>query len=869
MNPTHWRSVKEALFEALELSGDERVSYISGLDLGIREEVERLVKADAAADDFIASPFLLENSDLENVSEQIPSDIDGYRVIREIGSGGMGTVYLAEHSGEGFSQKVALKLIKRGMDTNSVLKRFLLERNILANLDHPNIARMLDGGSTIDGLPYFVLEFIDGSEIRKYCNENRYGLNERLDLFRKVCNAVSNAHQKLVVHRDLKPTNILVTKDGEPKLLDFGIAKLLSPDWNADTNEATLTLFRAMTPEYASPEQLAGEATTTATDVYSLGVILYELLAGQRPFDMRGKVPKELVENVLSKDPPRPSTVGSGHTSGHSERTASAGDAATEEGEIADPRMANTVDRKQLQGDLDNIILKALRREPERRYQSVQEFAEDIRRFQDGLPVSATADSRIYRFNKYFKRHRLGVIGTAAAAVLLIAATIVTSWQYTVAQREKNAAEKRFAETRFLAKSMLYELHNKLEQVPGTTEAREYLVESALKYIDGLAAEKIDDPDLQSELSDAYQRIADIQGGLWRANLGQREQAEVNYAKATEIMESLVLNYPERHRYKWKLGQLYASAADAAYQKTDMTAYAQLSQRSMEQLIPVETSFENDDYYEFYICDLIAGYNRSARAKGIVGELDAAYTDATRGSEIANTARTKLPSSYPVRSAVDVINETRAEVLMMMERYQEALEIYQGSLRNQDAAGDIQGSHQQTAQRNRMLTLSSIAKLQGLLGRYDDSVVSIDAALELASGAVAADPADADARLIFANFRTLKGMILERAGRYQEAVAILIVTIEDWKKIRTADPENQVYRYMESDAHGAIGKSYLALGLSGKRRSELLTAREMLEKAYATNKEFQDAGLAGNIEKAETELLQSKLKECLKALGIN
>lgn len=872
MNPSNWKQIKDALGSAMDLGGSEREEFLDSLADDIRAEVVRLLAADERAKDFIETPIVVERSIVDHDGSKDPAEgtvIDGYRLIRKIGTGGMGAVYLAEHSGDGYTQIAALKLIKRGMDSSAVLKRFLMERQILANLEHPNIARMLDGGSTEDGVPYFVMEYVDGAEIRRFCDDNRFGLNDRLMLFRKVCGAVANAHQKLVVHRDLKPSNILVTKDGEPKLLDFGIAKLLSPDWNTDTHEATLTQFRVMTPEYASPEQIAGDPTSTSTDIYSLGVILYELLSGRKPYDTRGKGPKEIVENVLSKEPPRPSTAGSGALSDRKASTDQANDPDTAEPSAEHTMAEGAVDRKLLQGDLDNIILKALRREPERRYQSVQELSEDIRRFQDGLPVSATADSRSYRFQKFYRRHRAGVLGAAAAAAVLLGATAVTGWQYSVAERERAVAEQRFAETRVLAKKMLYDLHDKIKEVPGSTAAREYLVESALTYIDSLAAEKIDDPDLQSELSDAYQRIGDIQGGLWQANLGEREKAEQNYAKATAIMETLVEKHPDRHRFKWKLGQLYAAAADAAYQKTDMPTFAALSAKALEQWVPIESNFDSDEYYQFYVLDLIAGYYRSARGKAVTNELDAAYELAVRGSEVAKVAKERLPGNYPIKSAGDTMTDGLAEVLMLQGRFEEALKLYQDSLKSQEAEGEAGKEYAQHARRNRMLTLSSVAKLQGLLERYDDALPPMNAALEMAVTAAADDPLNADSQMIVANFTTLKGMILQRAGREREAIPVLGIAIEKWRALRAADPENQVYRYMESDATGTLGKAHLALGLAGKKRSDLLIAREMLEKAFAVNKEFRDEGISSGAEAAETDVLEAKLRECLIALGMS
>ncbi|HEX2269776.1 MAG TPA: serine/threonine-protein kinase [Pyrinomonadaceae bacterium] len=358
---SNWKQIKTALADAMELASETREEFVSSLDPEIGAQVRRYLRAVTEARGFMTTPALIDRGLVDQTTYQ-PAQVDDFRILRPIGSGGMGTVYLAEHAGDGFKQLVAIKLIKRGMDTSAVLKRFLMERRILAELNHPNIARMLDGGSTEDGLPYFVMEYVEGDEIRKYANANNLGLEQRLELFRTVCSAVASAHQRLVIHRDIKPTNILVGKDGQPKLLDFGIAKLISPDWNSD--EATLTQFRVLTPEYASPEQMDGSTVSTATDVYSLGVVLYELLTGCRPFSFRQTDGRAIADIALRTEPPKPSVI-----------------------------TVASVEPSRLRGDLDNIILKAIRHEPERRYQSVQEFSDDIRRWLEGLPVNATSDS--------------------------------------------------------------------------------------------------------------------------------------------------------------------------------------------------------------------------------------------------------------------------------------------------------------------------------------------------------------------------------------------------------------------------------------------------------------------------------------------
>src|SRR6266568_1726774 len=276
----------------------------------------------------------------------------------------MGEVYLA-HDPE-LDRKVAIKLIKSHLKTKELLRRFRNERQILANLQHPNIARLFEAGANADGLPFFVMEYVEGKPIDQYANEQQLSLTDRLKLFRTVCSAITCAHQNLVIHRDIKPNNILVTANGEPKLLDFGIAKLLH---ETDSQEATLTMFHAMTPEYASPEQVKGEAITTASDVYSLGVLLYELLTGRRPYKLKRLTTDEITKAICEQEPAKPS--------------------------------ASIRNQKSLRGDLDNIVLKALRKEPQRRYASVEQFSEDIRRHLEGLPVIARKDTVAYRTSKF------------------------------------------------------------------------------------------------------------------------------------------------------------------------------------------------------------------------------------------------------------------------------------------------------------------------------------------------------------------------------------------------------------------------------------------------------------------------------------
>ena len=326
-----------------------------------------------------------------------------YQVIREIGRGGMGAVYLAARADDQYKKRVALKILRADVNAQEVLSRFRHERQILASFDHPNIAGLLDGGSTPNGEPYFVMDYVEGTPIDQYCDSHSLTVAERITLFRQVCSAVQYVHQNLIVHRDLKPSNILVTPDGVPKLLDFGIAKILKPEMMATMVNATRAEDRVMTPAYASPEQVRGEPITTASDIYSLGVVLFEIFTGRRPYRVKSNTAHELARVICDEEPDKPSTAITKTDRGTAQPTARV--------EELSRKRSTEPDRleRRLKGDLDNILLKAMRKEPQRRYASVEQFSEDLHRHLANLPVSAHEDSLRYRTEKFVRRNVIPV----------------------------------------------------------------------------------------------------------------------------------------------------------------------------------------------------------------------------------------------------------------------------------------------------------------------------------------------------------------------------------------------------------------------------------------------------------------------------
>lgn len=538
VTPEDWKEIKIVLDAAMELAPDDRLAFIADKCNGndeLRQEVESLVFSDNTNAELLEGDLPGSIFGSSGSSDRVGERIGPYKIIDEIGAGGMGIVYLAERADGTFDQKVALKLIKRGMDSTAILKRFFNERQILASLDHPNIARLIDGGTTDDGLPFFVMEYIDGETILGYAATHRLTIEDRLDLFRKVCSAVSYAHSNLVVHRDLKPSNILVGKDGNPKLLDFGIAKIL----RSESDEAvTATQHLAFTPEYASPEQVRGEQLTTSTDVYSLGIILYELLTGKRPYQTASRNISEIVRTVCEAIPLRPSSV---------------------VGAVGDSDPGSEIgSARDLRGDLDNIVLKGLRKEPERRYSSVEQFSDDIRRHLRGLPVNATPDTWSYRSAKFIRRNRIAVGAAGLLIVSLVAGLSATVYQ-------ANKAQRRFNDVRQMANSFLFEFHDSIKDLPGSTPARELVVKRALEYLDQLSRESEGDATLRRELATAYAQIGQIQGNSYHSNLGDSDGAMKSYVRSLEIRQGLVNADPLDRELRHELADSHEGVGDMHY----------------------------------------------------------------------------------------------------------------------------------------------------------------------------------------------------------------------------------------------------------------------------------------------------------------
>ncbi|GAB5520045.1 MAG: hypothetical protein RhofKO_22960 [Rhodothermales bacterium] len=542
MDADRWQRLDALLDALLDLTPDQRAAYLDReqVDAELRAEVLHLLSAEADATRHFGNHVgqvagdLAEAalSDHREQAEPHPHRVGPYRVAQPLGRGGMGTVYLAHRDDGQFEQTVALKLIRRGLDTDDVLRRFRYERQILAGLKHPNIATLLDGGMTESGQPYFVMEYVDGVPITDYAEQNGLDTEARLSLFGTVCEAVQHAHQNLVIHRDLKPSNILVTADGTVKLLDFGIARLLDEeDADAEIMTRTTTGQQRMTPAYAAPEQVRGDAVTTATDVYQLGVLLYELLTGVRPFHIESRVQAEVARVILEEEPTRPSTV--------------VADTATVAGQGVDTERL----RRRLAGDLDNIVLKALAKETERRYGTADQLGEDVRRHLIGLPVEARAASVGYRVAKFVRRHRTGVAVAVGVALLLTASTVTIALQQraTVAALAEAEEERDRAEEATVFLASIFEASDPNQNLGEVPTVRELLDSGVERVQSELGDQPLLQGQLLSVLANVYTRLSEFEPAneAIYAAIDAFENAEAPVRLAQSIFEAGVLAYKQ------------------------------------------------------------------------------------------------------------------------------------------------------------------------------------------------------------------------------------------------------------------------------------------------------------------------------------
>ncbi len=516
-DPALWRRLEALLPDALDRPDAERAAFLDAAcvtpdgrpDAALRAEAGHLLAclADADASGALISPFdglgwvAAYAPDGAPTGSLLPERVGAWRITGLLGRGGMGVVYAAERAEATFTQRAALKLVRPEVG-EEFRARFVHERAVLAGLEHDHIARLLDGGVAPDGAPFLAMERVDGVPITDWAGAADLDVAARLRLFLQVCEAVAYAHRNLVVHRDLKPSNVLVTEAGRAKLLDFGVAKLLDAETDADETRT----HAALTPAYAAPEQLRRERVTTATDVYALGVMLYELLAGVRPYALSGTTAAEAERLVCETVPPLPSAVAP-----------------------ADRARA-------LRGDLDTVVMKALAKEPARRYASAEAFATDVERHLSGLPVAARRATRWYRASRFVRRHRLGVTAAAVVALAVLGGAGAALWQARLAGQASDRAEARFEIAHEAARALVYDVHDDVAALDGSTATRARILERAVGYLDRLAADPTAGRGLRVDLAEAYFKVGQVQGGPNAPGLGRSHSAAESFRRGLGVL---------------------------------------------------------------------------------------------------------------------------------------------------------------------------------------------------------------------------------------------------------------------------------------------------------------------------------------------
>jgi non-specific serine/threonine protein kinase/serine/threonine-protein kinase len=736
--------------------------------------------------------------DREGIADGPGQQLGAYRLVRLLGQGGMGRVYLAERNDSTYRGQVAIKLMRRGLDGDAVLRRFLNERQILAGLNHPNIARLLDGGVTADGFPYIVMEYVDGQPIDAWCRARETGLSARLELFLQVCAAVQHAHQRLLIHRDIKPGNVLVTAEGVPKLVDFGIAKILTPDLAAAELVQTAEYLPMLTPQYAAPEQVLGAPVTTATDVYALGLLLYELLTGVSAFAGAQATTRQMFDAVIHDEPRRPSIA------------------------------AGTRDRR-LEGDLDNIVLMALRKEPGRRYDSVERLAADLRHHLAGEPVAAQRATFGYVAGKFVRRNAIPVAAAGVAAIALVAGAGVAAWQAHVANAERQRAEKRFEDVRRLANAMIFEVNAEIEN--GPTKAREVLVGKALEYIDSLAAEKSLEPALRRELAAAYEQIGDIEGNYTIINqLGRTQDAVVHYERALALREGLVQSDPDNLEYQIDLAASFHALGDMRWTRGDVVAAADYYTRAVaacEQIIARDASLLKAQIALARAHTYLANVMYS-RSRPSLLRYEDSLTLHRRTTDALRALRRQHPQEVAVRYQLEGSLYETGSKLLSAGNPGAALPLFEEARRLTEEwiaaePGNVR------AERTLALDLKKIAEATAESGDLAGALRIMRESMDIRRRLSALDPNNAGWRRDLAAGEVSLAEWLERSGapsdalaRYEAARHLLVPLFE-------ADQDNVLRRVDVAEASNGIGLALTGLGRTDAAYAPLAAARSLLE----------------------------------------
>jgi len=762
--------VEEVFHAALEVPAADRAAFLlraSDGDTHLEAAVNALLNAHAAAAatwDGTALDLEARHTALTAPYPRHGEFFGPYRIVRRIAAGGMSVVYEAVRDDGEYQKRVAIKFIHLGIDDAAGAERFRSERQILADLEHPNIARLLDGGTVVEGAPYLVMEYVDGVPIDRFVVDRHLSRGDRLKLFLQVCDAVQHAHRQLVVHRDLKPANILVTGEGVPKLLDFGIAKLLS-------SESRTATVGALTPQYASPEQMRGRTVGTATDVYSLGVLLFVLLAERLPYRADLSQPADLIRAICDEDP-----VWQGATS--------------------------------IDGDLQSILAQALRKEPERRYLSVEQFAGDVRRYLDRRPVAARPDTAVYRLRKFSARHPVS-LGAAGAMLLIVVATTAS------ALMQWRRADRRFNEVRTLAHAFLFDVYDSMSAVPGSLMTRRLVATRAGQYLDSLAGESGNGPDLARELAESYLRLGDVRGGPYAANLGDTPGALDSYRKAAVLLEREHVRSPADVSTAERLAHAYESLGRVLTRERRIVEAIEIIQRAIGLMETVCVAAPANLQYRAELsrqyAALAEAQSVGPSAPGSTANVDESLATSVKSLEVMLAGWThseefwmyNLASRYfRVGYALKVLGERTGDA----SYFRRALDT---ELQGDAVMRELARLHPEHSRERELADdLLNIGQSRWRCCRdFEGATRDLREAQNRFERLGAADPQNVEAKRDVGNARDALAIVLSQAGHDAEALTASRAAIETFEDLVRADPANRENTEMLTLARARIRRS--------------------------------------------------------------
>ena len=791
-----WQQVKQILHHASELPQNQRSSFVLQASNGDQELIDEV------------ESLLLSFDDAESFLEDAPIQLSGiggtlegrwigdYQIETLIASGGMGSVYLATKQMDGVPMRVALKVIRFATTQESLVRRFRLERQILAQLTHENILRLLDGGVTADGLPYIVTEYLDARNLEQWLAETQPTLSARLKVFQAICDGVAYAHRNLIVHSDIKPGNILITRDGTPKLVDFGIARLLSnkDDSDPDSGQLTITMSPAFTPWWASPEQLRGEPLSIESDCYALGRILFLLLTEQKPFDFTAFSTQQILEKLKREPPPRPSLI------------------------TGDGR---------LKGDLDNIALKSLEYERHHRYRSVDALSDDIARHLACRPVSARPQTRTYRLQKFVRRNK-GLVTVISIATLAILITLgFAFYQAQQSRRNYDASRQRFEQLRTLANSLIFEADDALIRLQGATEVRIRIVKSALGYLDELAKQDSSDPQLKEELAAAFEKIGEIQGGAGSTNLGQSAQALQSFRKSEALREDLrrAAKKPvDFHRTNNNLARIYARLSAALRDVGDVEGALTYERKALGiRQVLFEGEPNNLNFKRALASSLTTLSGSLSQAGDYPGVMDTRQEALRMHEEIVASN----PDSSADLRALALALARMASIEMHENQFKESLQHYQrafdidsGLLRRNPSNVQFQISTGWSHNNYGVILIR--------IGRANEALVHFAKARSFFETVSNGDESDVRSRTLLATSRIRTAEALLSLKRPQQALPFVEAAISEREKLAAQNQSSAGVQGELAEAYAALGNLRVALRQPAKAVSSFLNAKRML-----------------------------------------